>query len=84
MHVKCIQSQEEKAREQKYSAFIPPPPTLFSCIVREENPKRKLETSPFPTAISCLPALIHSSRQSAQYRIRNLTKKKLYGPGSRY
>lgn len=74
-----LESGEEKARQQEYNDFIPPPPSpflfFFSCIVREENPKRKLETSTFPTAISCLPALLHSSRQSAQYSTRNLTKK---------
>lgn len=72
-----LESGEEKARQQEYNALIRPPSTLFSCIVREENPKRKLETSTFPTAISCLPALLHSSRQSAQFSIRNLTKKNL-------
>lgn len=62
---------------QCFYSCCPPPPFFFSCIVREENPKRKLETSTFPTAISCLPALLHSSRQSAQFSIRNLNKKNL-------
>lgn len=80
-----LESGEEKASQQEYNAFIPPPPTsFFSCIVREENPKRKPETSTFPTAISCLPALLHSSRQSAQLSRRNFTKKNLQGPWSRY
>lgn len=75
-----LESGEEKARQQEYNAFIPPPHPpffFFSCIVREENPKRKPETSTFPTAISCLPALLHSSRQSAQFSTRNLTTKNL-------
>jgi len=76
--VKCIQCLGNRKQGNRSTALLFRPP-LFSFIVREENPKRKLETSPFPTAISCLPVLIHSSRQSAQHRIRNLAKKKTVG-----
>lgn len=68
VRVKCIQNLGKRKQGNRSTVLLFPPSTPPFLVLWEKNPKRKLETSPFPTVISCLPALIYSPRQSAQYK----------------